>query len=170
MPLRPTRPQSTTCGSIQAINGGRRFDSIELVSRSRSLLKRAHSPAPPSLSSTRFRREERVGRQTLKFPDKPPYSVRVTLDGVISTDELVLSGAIGADPKPTELARQAIQVTGFEAEAVARPDAVVNPVDLGTILVPAEWLLLGPRTDGNARDRRDQSHARLARGESDIVL
>ena len=32
----------------------------------------------------------------------------------------------------------------MEADAVARPDQVVNPVDLGTILVPAGWLLLAP--------------------------
>jgi hypothetical protein len=36
------------------------------------------------------------------------------------------------------------QGTGFEAEAIARPDEVVNPVDLGTVLVPSGWLLLGP--------------------------
>jgi len=35
--------------------------------------------------------------------------------------------------------------TGFEAEAEARPDRVVNPVDLGAILVPHGWLLLGPQ-------------------------
>jgi hypothetical protein len=30
----------------------------------------------------------------------------------------------------------------FEADAVAQADRVINPVDLGTILVPADWLLL----------------------------
>lgn len=33
----------------------------------------------------------------------------------------------------------------FEADALARPDQIVNPVDLGTILVPAGWLVV---TDG----------------------
>jgi hypothetical protein len=32
---------------------------------------------------------------------------------------------------------------GIEAEAVARPGQILNPVDLGTILVPNDWLLLG---------------------------
>jgi hypothetical protein len=32
----------------------------------------------------------------------------------------------------------------FEADALARPDEVKNPVDLGTILVPSGWLILGP--------------------------
>ncbi|MDD5708714.1 MAG: hypothetical protein PHR35_22600, partial [Kiritimatiellae bacterium] len=43
-----------------------------------------------------------------------------------------------------ELARQAVTLDRppFEAEAVARPDKVINPVDLGTILPPADWLLL----------------------------
>jgi len=30
----------------------------------------------------------------------------------------------------------------FEADAAARPDEVINPVDLGAILVPQDWLLL----------------------------
>ena len=34
------------------------------------------------------------------------------------------------------------QETGIEADATARPDSIVNPVDLGTILVPHDWLLL----------------------------
>jgi hypothetical protein len=35
-----------------------------------------------------------------------------------------------------------VKLPAFEAEAVARPEKVVNPVDLGTILPPADWLLL----------------------------
>ncbi len=46
--------------------------------------------------------------------------------------------------KPVELARQTIRLPEIEADAVAIPDHIVNPVDLGTILVPAGWLLLGP--------------------------
>src|SRR5262249_14902345 len=36
----------------------------------------------------------------------------------------------------------------IEADAIARPDTAVNPVDLGTILVPNGWLLLGPEQAG----------------------
>jgi hypothetical protein len=36
----------------------------------------------------------------------------------------------------------------FEADAVAAPDEVVNPVDLGTILVPADWLLFAEGQGG----------------------
>ena len=46
--------------------------------------------------------------------------------------------------KPIELVRQVIQCPGLEADAIAVPDSVINPVDLGTILVPSGWLVLGP--------------------------
>jgi hypothetical protein len=48
------------------------------------------------------------------------------------------------DPQaqPVELARAAVRPPAFEAEATALPETVVHPVDLGTILVPADWLLL----------------------------
>lgn len=41
-----------------------------------------------------------------------------------------------------EIARAAVSPPAFEAEALARPEQTINPVDLGTILVPADWLLL----------------------------
>jgi hypothetical protein len=37
----------------------------------------------------------------------------------------------------------------LEVDAVASPDTVINPVDLGTILVPANWLLLSASQIGN---------------------
>src|SRR5689334_19248665 len=36
------------------------------------------------------------------------------------------------------------QVSGVEADAQAHPGEILNPVDLGAILVPHGWLLLGP--------------------------
>jgi hypothetical protein len=41
----------------------------------------------------------------------------------------------------------------FEAAAEATPDEVINPVDLGAILPPADWLLLGPGQTGKLRMR-----------------
>ena len=41
-----------------------------------------------------------------------------------------------------ELSRISVPSGRFEAEAAVRPSEQVNPVDLGTILVPADWLLL----------------------------
>jgi len=49
-----------------------------------------------------------------------------------------------ASPKtqPVEIARAPVKPPAFEADAKARPDTVIHPVDLGTIFVPADWLLL----------------------------
>jgi hypothetical protein len=67
------------------------------------------------------------------------YTGKATIIG--NTDQVALFfNGIGKDP--VELARQAIKLPSFEAEAAARPDKVINPVDLNTILVPADWLLL----------------------------
>jgi hypothetical protein len=85
-----------------------------------------------------------VARQTVRFAASPPYSARVELGGVATVDELVLSAAEGESAATAVVARQAVRVAEFEAAAFARPDSTVNPVDLGTILVPAGWLLLGP--------------------------
>ena len=53
------------------------------------------------------------------------------------------------------MARAQVKPPAFEAEAVARPDVVIHPVDLGTIFVPADWLLLaGGQTGRGARWRR----------------
>ena len=56
--------------------------------------------------------------------------------------ELVLLAKCRFQGEPVEVMRQTVQPTAFEADAVARPDHLVNPVDLGAILVPADWLLL----------------------------
>jgi hypothetical protein len=85
-----------------------------------------------------------VGRQVLLFPEKPPFSTRVTLGGVLRADELVLTAKSNNDATPAELARQTVDLPALEADAIARPEGVINPVDLGTILVPSGWLLLGP--------------------------
>ena len=45
---------------------------------------------------------------------------------------------------PSSWLAKRIHFPEFEAEAIARPDVIINPVDLGTILVPSGWLLLGP--------------------------
>ncbi len=83
-------------------------------------------------------RGREVGRYPIQLPASPPYSARVVLDAF--ADELVLSTVTDS----VELARQAIHLPEIEADAVARPDTIINPVDLGTILVPSGWLLLGP--------------------------
>jgi hypothetical protein len=75
------------------------------------------------------------------FTDKTGDSYTGKANMIENTDQVaLLFTATGKDP--VELARQAINMPSFEAEAVAKPDKVINPVDLNSILVPANWLLL----------------------------
>jgi hypothetical protein len=109
-------------------------------------------PDPATYVLVAMTKGKEVGRRAFRFPDHPPYSTRVTLEGVASADLLVLTAERENEEghrhpvltKPVELVRHAIQLSDLEAEAIASPDQVVNPVDLGTILVPSGWLLLGP--------------------------
>ena len=65
---------------------------------------------------------------------------RVVLEGWPSEVALVVKA--DAQARPVEVARAQVKPPALEAAAVARPDTVIHPVDLGTILVPADWLLL----------------------------
>lgn len=110
---------------------------------------------------------EEVSRQTLSFINRPPISGRAAKDEtvdqasfyVVSKPEeegVVFSGRpaltedidqlalffMGQSINPVELARRNVKLKSFEADATARPDQVINPVDLGAILVPADWLRL----------------------------
>lgn len=57
-------------------------------------------------------------------------------------DEVALFARCRFEGRMVELARQPAKRPDFEADAIARPDHLINPVDLGTILVPHDWLLL----------------------------
>jgi hypothetical protein len=99
-------------------------------------------PADTGHVLTILSRGKEVGRHDVRFAATPPYSARVSIEGL--ADELILTAPPRAGARPVELARIPVEVPEFEADAIARPDDVVNPVDLGTILVPSGWLLLGP--------------------------
>ena len=64
-------------------------------------------------------------------------------------DQIVLLGKCRFQGEFEEVARQKVEPPAFEAAAVAHPDEVINPVDLGTILVPADWLLLSATQKGS---------------------
>jgi len=87
-----------------------------------------------------------IARSALPAEGKPPYTWRVSFDPWPT--ELVLA-ARSAQGAAVELVRKTIEPAPFEADAVARPDGVVNPVDLGTILVPSDWLLLAGGQKGS---------------------
>ncbi len=86
---------------------------------------------------------------------KSPFTGRASFADY--PDELVLFARCRYQGEPTEITRKKLQIPGLEAEAVARPEQVIHPVDLGTILVPADWLLLAggqrARVDVAAIDR-----------------
>ena len=89
-----------------------------------------------------YRDGKEIRRQAVNFVDsyrRPRRFGRVTLDDWPSEVTLLLQ--VAGQP-PTEVARARVQPPAFEAAAVARPDVVIHPVDLGTILPPADWLLL----------------------------
>jgi hypothetical protein len=57
-------------------------------------------------------------------------------------EEVVLFGRCRFQGEPVEIARKKFEIPGLSIEAVAKPEQVINPVDLGAILVPHDWLLL----------------------------
>ena len=64
-------------------------------------------------------------------------------------DQIVLEGKCRFAGEPEVVARQTFEPPAFEAAAIARADEVINPVDLGAILVPADWLLLNATQKGS---------------------
>jgi hypothetical protein len=78
---------------------------------------------------------------------KPPFVGRVTFKQPF--DELVLFSKCKFEGTPVEVVRQKVALPELEAEAVARPDKLINPVNLGAILVPYDWLLLAGGQNGS---------------------
>jgi len=125
------------------------------------------SSQPPRHSSyllTVLLQGKEVGRHPVNFSPQPPCSATVSIAEY--GDEVVLSAGKANEVGRIELVRQPIHIPRIELDAVALPDGVTNPVDLGTILVPHGWLLLGPGQSGSleiaalCRDR-DQPDARV---------
>ncbi|MGP0070263.1 MAG: hypothetical protein ACLQGP_42515 [Isosphaeraceae bacterium] len=106
------------------------------------VVQAADRPAGTAHILTVLSRGKEVGRHDVRFPANPPYSARVPIGNI--ADELILSSFSRDETRPVELAHLRVEIPEIEADAIARPDAVVNPVDLGAILVPSGWLLLGP--------------------------
>ncbi len=72
--------------------------------------------------------------------DQSSYFERAEFDTY--PDELALFAQCRFQGKPEELVREKIQPPAFEADAEASPEQLINPVDLGMVLFPADWLLL----------------------------
>jgi hypothetical protein len=94
-----------------------------------------------------------VARQKVDLSKAAPFIGRVVFQNW-PEEIALLRRATGGD---VEIARHKIDVPLLEADAAAEPDAPVNPVDLGAIFVPADYLLLeagqGGRVDVAAISR-----------------
>lgn len=71
---------------------------------------------------------------------KSPHTDKAIFQSFV--DELVLFSRCRFEGAPVEVKRRPVKLPDLEADAVAKPDKLIHPVDLGTIFVPADWLLL----------------------------
>lgn len=99
-------------------------------------------PAPEHWLAA-YREGKEVGRKALDVSGNSPFTARVTFATSPAPEELVLL-AKNKEGKTVEQARWPIERPALEADANAAADPVMNPVDLGVILPPADWLVLGP--------------------------
>ena len=90
-----------------------------------------------------------VQRYNLAKATKSAAGQKVSVEFPVWPKEMALLAKSSADGKEHRVATQMVEVPALEADAVARPEQEVNPVDLGTILVPQNWLLL---SGGQAAD------------------
>jgi hypothetical protein len=98
-------------------------------------------PAPEHWLAA-YREGKEVERRALDVSGNSPFTARVTFATSPAPEELVLRTK-DKDGKAIERARWKIERPAFEADAEAAAEPVMNPVDLGAILPPADWLVLG---------------------------
>ena len=99
-------------------------------------------PAPEHWLAA-YREGKEVERKALDVSGKSPFTARVTFTTSPAPEELVLL-AKNKEGKTAEQARWKVERPALEADAKAAADPVMNSVDLGAILPPADWLVLGP--------------------------
>lgn len=88
-----------------------------------------------------YKNGKEVGRQLLHLDYKAPgFTDRVTFKSYPT--DFVLLAKCTFRGEPVQLASTRVELPAIEADAAARPDHLINPVDLGTVLFPADWLLL----------------------------
>jgi len=103
----------------------------------------ATRPAPEHWLAA-FREGKEVERRSLDVAGASPFTARVSFATSPAPDELVLFTKDAAG-KAAERARWRVERPALEADAEVAADPVMNPVDLGAILPPADWLVLGPK-------------------------
>ena len=98
-------------------------------------------PAPEHWLAA-FRDGKEVDRKALDVGGASPFTARVTFDTSPAPEELALL-VKNKDGNTVEQARWKVERPALEVDAEAAADPVMNPVDLGAILPPADWLVLG---------------------------
>ena len=88
-----------------------------------------------------YKQGTEIRRQKLLLPSQPPIRTRVPLDPA-AEEVAVFYGSDTTNGMPASV-RQRVILPNIDAEAVATATPLINPVALGTVLVPAGWLLLG---------------------------
>ena len=131
---------------------------------STAVIESTGQPAYSDYVLTVLLQSKEVGHHAASFSGKPPCSASVAISEY--GDEVVLSAAQPDRSGRIELARQPLKIANIDFDALALPETVINPVDLGTILVPHGWLLLGPGQKGALdvaaiRRERDEPDARV---------
>ncbi|MGC8641032.1 MAG: hypothetical protein ACP5XB_14295 [Isosphaeraceae bacterium] len=129
-----------------------------------AVIESTEQPAYADYVLTVLLRGKEVGRHPFSFSGKPPCSATLAFSEY--GNEVVLSAAKPDRSGRIDLVRQPLKIASFDFDAVARPEMVINPVDLGTILVPHGWLLLGPVQKGTIEialicRERDEAGARI---------
>ncbi len=85
-----------------------------------------------------------VARHKIDFSHSAPFIGRVAFEHWPEEITLLRRAANGH----VEVARRKVKLPLVEADALAAPDSVINPVDLGAVLVPADYLLLAAGQSG----------------------
>jgi hypothetical protein len=105
-------------------------------------------PAPAHWLAA-FRDGKEVERKSLDVAGASPFTARVSFTASPAPDELVLFVKDAAG-KETKRAHWRVERPAFEADAEAAAEPVMNPVDLGAVLPPADWLVLSPKQQARA--------------------
>jgi len=130
---------------------------LERVGQSRQVVIESPAALPGGkLRLTAWLAGREVARQTVTVSNASHRLASVWFPGLFNFDEVVLTSRPSRDATLVEIARQKVSLPAFEAEAAAKPETVINPVDLNTILVPGDWLLLGPGQSGQLTVRAVQ--------------
>jgi hypothetical protein len=108
-------------------------------------------PKPEEYVLVGYQQDKETSRSVLKLSGSSPHVCRVAVDPWPT--ELVLLAKTASDGGiggfVVEVARQAVKPVPFEADAVARPDKVIHPIDLGAILPPSDWFLFADGQKGS---------------------